>query len=243
MSRRMLLDAGNSSLKWALVEGGVWLAQGRSAYDDLGALQAQLTPATSCFVACVAAAGDRERLSHVLSGAGCATRWLASEARRGDLVNGYVLPEQLGVDRWMGLIAARRRTREAVLVVSAGTALTVDALVATGEFLGGPIVPGVALMRAALAQGTAGVVAGAGRCEAFPRGTDNAVHSGIVAALCGAVRTQHARLAAAADTPPRCLVTGGDAALLLPHLGLDAELVPALVLEGIDEVAATETRE
>lgn len=243
MSRRVLLDAGNSSLKWALVEGDRWLAQGRCTYDDLAGLQAQLNPATLCFVACVAAAVDRERVAHVLGRAGCATRWLASEARRGDLVNGYVLPEQLGVDRWMALVAARRRTREAVLVVSAGTALTVDALTATGAFPGGLIVPGVRLMRAALVQGTAGVVAGAGRCEAFPRGTDDAVHSGIVAALCGAVRTQHARLAAVADTPPRCLVTGGDAALLLPHLELDAELVPGLVLEGIDAIAAAETRE
>lgn len=243
MSRRVLLDAGNSSLKWARVEGDRWLAQGRCAYDDLAGLQAQLSAATACFVACVAGAAERERLSQVLSGAGCTARWLASEARRGDLVNGYELPAQLGVDRWMGLIAARRRTREPVLVVSAGTALTVDALAATGAFLGGLIVPGVALMRAALAQGTAGVAAGDGRYETFPRGTADAVHSGIVAALCGAVRTQYARLAATTDAPPRCLLTGGDAALLRPHLGLDAELVPGLVLEGIDEVATTETRE
>ncbi len=242
MSGRVLLDAGNSSLKWARVEGGRWLAQGRCAYDDLAGLQAVLATATSCFVACVAGAADRERLSQVLSGAGCETRWLASEARRGDLVNGYAQPEQLGVDRWMGLVAARRRTHDPVLVVSAGTALTVDALAATGEFLGGLIVPGVALMRAALVQGTAGVVTVAGRYEAFPRSTGDAAHSGIVAALCGAVRTQHAHLAAMTDMPPRCVVTGGDAALLLPHLELEAEGVPGLVLEGIDEIAATEPR-
>lgn len=241
MRRRVLLDAGNSSVKWAQAEGDRWLAQGRCGYDDLAGLQAQLTAATCCFVACVAGAPDRARLARMLAAAGCATRWLASEARRGDLVNGYTLPEQLGVDRWMGLVAARRHTREAVLVVSAGTALTVDALAATGEFLGGLIVPGRALMRAALAQGTAGVAAGAGQWATFPRCTSDAVYSGVVAALCGAVRAQHERLASAAGVRPRCLLTGGDAELLLPHLGLDAELVPGLVLEGIDQMANAET--
>lgn len=240
MSRRMLLDAGNSSVKWALVEGRTWLAQGRADYDDLAGLQARLADVGACFIACVAGAGARERLAQMSSAAGCATRWLASEARRGDLVNGYETPERLGVDRWMALIAARRRTRGPVLVVSAGTALTVDALVASGTFLGGLIVPGVTLMRTALAQGTAGVAPGVGCCEAFPRNTDDAVHSGVIAALCGAIRTQYAHLATLAGEPPHCLLTGGDAALLHPHLQLDAERVAELVLEGIDEVASTE---
>lgn len=240
MSRHLLLDAGNSSVKWARVEAGAWLAQGRCAYSDLSALQTQLVPGTVCFVASVARNADAEGLGGVLAAAGCRVNWLKAEARRGDLVNGYEVPGQLGVDRWMGLVAARCRTREAVLVVSAGTAMTVDALSAGGTFLGGLIVPGMGLMRQALAQGTAGVSAEDGCYEAFPRATAEAVHSGIVAALCGAVRTQHARLAAAAGLAPHCLVTGGDAARLLPFLDLPAEHVPALVLEGIAQVAGGE---
>lgn len=240
MSRQLLLDAGNSSVKWALVEAGAWLAQGRCAYADLSALHAQLAPGTVCFVASVARGADADGLGGVLTAAGCRVNWLKAEARRGDLVNGYDVPGQLGVDRWMGLVAARCRTREAVLVVSAGTAMTVDALSADGTFLGGLIVPGMGLMRQALAQGTAGVSVEDGRYETFPRATAEAVHSGIVAALCGAVRTQHARLAAAAGSMPRCLVTGGDAARLLPFLDLPAEPVPALVLEGIAQVADVE---
>jgi type III pantothenate kinase len=63
------------------------------------------------------------------------------------------------------------------------------------------------------------------------------VQSGIVAALCGAIERQHARLAKAAGVTPRCLLTGGDAEMLLPHLNRPAERVPALVLEGMDCVA------
>lgn len=240
MNRHVLLDAGNSSLKWAVVEAGQWRAQGRCSYEDLTEMQAQLAPAMSCFVASVAGTRDAERIGASLEAAGCRAIWLKAEARRGDLNNGYRDPEQLGVDRWMALVAARRRTREAVLVVSAGTAMTVDALSAAGEFLGGIIVPGAALMGQALAHGTAGVSVGPGQWQAFPRGTVDGVHSGIVAALCGAIRGQHTQLAALTGTSPRCLLTGGDAGLLLPHLDTPAEAVPALVLEGIEQVAREE---
>lgn len=237
MKRRLLLDAGNSSLKWAVLEDGRWCAQGRCDYADLSAVQAQLTPGMACFIASVASPVQERELAAWLDAAGMVPVWLEAEAAFADVSNGYLNPRQLGVDRWMGLIAARQRTREAVLVVSAGTAMTVDALSAGGAFLGGIIVAGAGLMRQALLQGTAGVAEIAGQSQIFPRCTADAVESGIVAALCGAIRWQHVRLAESAGTAPRCLLTGGDAGLLLPHVGLPAEGVPALVLEGIDCVA------
>lgn len=236
-ARRLLIDAGNTSLKWAVVEDGQWRAQGRSDYLDWSDLRKQVTPGTRCFIASVAHPANQAQLAGLLDAAGVSPVWLKAADAFADLKNSYLNPQQLGVDRWMGLIAARQRTREAVLVVSIGTAMTVDALAGDGTFLGGLIVPGVALMRQALLQGTAQVADAAGQWRPFPRATADAVHSGIVAALCGAIRLQHARLAEAAGAPPRCLLTGGDAGVVAPHLGVPAETVPALVLEGIDSVA------
>lgn len=235
--RRVLFDAGNSRLKWAVVEDGHWHATGRSDYADWSALSAQLETAAQCFIASVAGPVQEERLTTFLETAGCRPIWLQAEAGFGGVKNTYSNPGQLGVDRWMGLVAARQRTDEAVLVVSVGTAMTVDALSAEGIFLGGVIVPGFHLMRQALLQGTAGVDAGTGDWQAFPGTTANAVQSGIVAALCGAIAQQHARLAEVAGMAPRCLLTGGDAEKVLSHLRIPAEHVPALVLEGIDCVA------
>lgn len=235
--RRVLIDAGNSSLKWAAVENEIWRAQGRCDYGDWQDLQSQLTTDTRCFIASVAHADNERQLAALLAGAGVAPIWLKAQAALGDVKNTYLNPQQLGVDRWMGLIGARQRTREPVLVVSAGTAMTVDALSADGVFLGGVIVPGAALMRQALLQGTAQIADVTGAWRAFPRSTADAVQSGIVAALCGAIRQQHARLAKAAGAVPHCLLTGGDAGMLLPHLGVPAQLAPALVLEGMDRVA------
>jgi len=235
--RRVLIDAGNSRLKWAVVEEGQWCAQGSSDYADLAALKARLTAGTDCFIASVTSAANEHQLAELLGAADVGLIWLTTKTDFADVKNSYLNPLQLGVDRWMGLIAARQRTRGPVLVVSVGTAMTVDALSAAGVFLGGVIVPGVSLMRQALQQGTARVADVAGHWQAFPRSTADAVESGIVAALCGAIHQQHARLAEAAGTVPRCLLTGGGAGMLLSHLTVPAEQVPALVLEGIDCVA------
>ena len=235
--RRIVLDAGNTSLKWAVIEDGHWHATGRSDYVDWSALAKQLRADADCFIASVASAAHEAQITTLLEAAGITPTWLRAEAAFGEVKNTYLNPLQLGVDRWMGLIAARQRTCEAVLVVSVGTAMTVDALSAAGVFLGGVIVPGIRLMRQALQQGTARVEETGGDWQAFPRTTADAVYSGIVAALCGAIAQQHARLAEAAGTVPRCLLTGGDAEQVLSHLKVPAEHVPSLVLEGIDCVA------
>lgn len=235
--RRLLIDAGNSSLKWAVVDDAQWQAQGRTDYGNWQDLEPQLTPGTRCFIGSVTQPANEQQLAAMLEAAGIAPTWLKAEAAFADVENAYTNPRQLGVDRWLGLIAARQRTRTAVLVASVGTAMTVDALSADGVFLGGVIVPGAALMRQALLQGTAQVSEAAGSWQAFPRNTADAVQSGIVAALCGAIRLQHARLADAAGSLPHCLLTGGDAGMLLPHLAVPLEHVPALVLEGMDRVA------
>jgi type III pantothenate kinase len=110
-------------------------------------------------------------------------------------------------------------------------------------FLGGLIVPGLALMQQALRQGTARVAGGDGTWQAFPRTTADAVQSGIVTALCGAIQSQHARLAEIVGCVPRCLLTGGDADKLVPHLALSVEHAPALVLEGMERVAKEDEAE
>ena len=237
MSQRLLVDAGNTRVKWAVVDAGRWIAQGSGDYTDWSSLQRVLAPGMPCFVASVAGDAQEQRLAAVLKATGCEANWLAASAECAGVTNAYSTPAKLGVDRWMGLIAARARTHDPVLVVSAGTALTVDALAADGVFLGGVIVPGAGLMRRSLAEGTARIGGAPGQWQAFPRATADAVESGITAALCGAIEQQYARLAAVSPRRPQCLLSGGDAETLLPHLGLPAEHVPGLVLEGIDCVA------
>ena len=242
-ARRLLLDAGNTRLKWVVVEDGLWREQGSAGYSDLSVLSKKLVSGFDCTIASVAREQHENQINTLLAPSAITPRWLVAEAQFLDVKNTYVNPQQLGVDRWMGLIAARQRSQMATLVVSVGTAMTVDALSAGGVFLGGLIVPGLVMMQQSLRQGTARVAEVDGVWQTFPCTTADAVQSGIVAELCGAIQVQYARLAEIAGCVPRCLLTGGDAEKLLPHLALAAEHAPTLVLEGIDRVAKEDEAE
>lgn len=235
-AQHLLIDAGNTRLKWVVVLDGQWQIPGSADYSDLSALSRMLSVGLNCTIASVARAEHESQIETLLEKFDIEPRWLKADAQFLDVKNAYVNPQLLGVDRWMGLIAARQRSHAATLVVSLGTAMTVDALSADGVFLGGLIVPGRAMMQHSLQQGTAHVGEVTGMWQTFPQSTADAVQSGIVAALCGAIRLQYARLAEHSRCVPHCLLTGGDAAMLLPHLDLTAEHVPFLVLEGIDRV-------
>ena len=112
-----------------------------------------------------------------------------------------------------------------------------DALSGSGEFLGGLILPGMESMRQSLMQDTAQlrgkVQAGmhAGELCAFPRNTADAIYSGALRATIGAIQQQYGLLAAQQEI--RCIVSGGAAAVLLPHLGSGCERVDNLVLHGL----------
>jgi type III pantothenate kinase len=236
-AQHLLIDAGNTRLKWVVLVDGQWQTPGSSAYSDLSALSPVLSAGFKCTIASVARTEHENQIKELLAKFDIEPQWLTAETRCLDVKNTYANPRLLGVDRWMGLIAARQRSQAATLIVSLGTAMTIDALSEDGVFLGGLIAPGQVMMQQSLQQGTAHVGAVTGQWRAFPQSTADAVQSGIVAAMCGAIQLQHGRLAEQCGCEPRCLLTGGDAAMLLPHLDLTAEHVPFLVLEGIDRVA------
>jgi type III pantothenate kinase len=238
--RHLLIDAGNTLLKWAVVTGGQWETHGRSDYSDLSTLSDVLSVGLNCTIASVARTEHENLIRALLAEFDIKPRWLEAEAQFQDIKNTYANPKLLGVDRWMGLIAARQRSQAATLVVSLGTAMTVDALSVEGVFLGGLITPGLSLMQQSLQQGTAQVGDVTGVWRAFPQSTADAVQSGIVSALSGAIRLQYAQLAEECGCTPHCLLTGGDARMVLPHLGLATEHVPLLVLEGIERVVREE---
>lgn len=121
----------------------------------------------------------------------------------------------------------------ACVVVGAGTAVTVDALTADGDFLGGLIVPGLRLMPDALARDTARLPRDPGRYADFPRTTADAIASGAIDAITGAVERFRRRLSARAGDPVGLIATGGASGALAPHLAPDARVVENLVLEGL----------
>jgi len=135
------------------------------------------------------------------------------------------------------LIGARRLSPDACVVVNAGTAMTVDALTANGEFIGGLIVPGFDLMHEALAAHTARLSAERGSFMPFPRTTRDAITSGAVQALCGAVERMRDAMVAAGNREPVLIVSGGAGEIVARHIGRPVRIVDKLVLEGLVQIA------
>lgn len=163
-------------------------------------------------------------------------RWVSSTASACGIRNLYDKPEQLGSDRWAALIGAWRRHHGASLVVSCGTATTVDRLSAEGAFLGGLILPGAELMKKALMEHTAHLGLYAGRFGAEPRNTADAIASGCLHAQAGAIE----RMARAAGADAVCMITGGAAVRVMPLLETLAprlEHIEHLTLEGLVALA------
>ena len=240
--RVLAIDAGNTRIKWGVHDGTRWIKNGWTETvhaQRLKRLFAVLPPLGAIIIANVAGAAVRSALEKTLPMA-TKVRWMRSAASQCGVRNSYAKPTQLGCDRWAALIGAHRLHRGAAVVVNAGTALTVDALTADGVFVGGIIVPGAELMRAALARDTAGLRRRPGVFSFFPDNTGDAIVSGAINALCGAVERMARNLEDGGGQAPVCLLSGGAAGLIAPQLTLEAKLVDNLVLEGLAIIARAE---
>jgi len=237
--RVLAIDAGNTRIKWGVHDGVRWHKSGwadTARPARLKKVLAALPPVGSVVISNVAGPAVREALERVLPPAPAA-QWIRSESLQCGVRNSYATPRQLGCDRWGALIAAHQLHAGAAVVVNAGTALTADALTADGVFVGGIILPGGELMQRALARDTAGLRRQRGAFSFFPDRTGDAIMSGVINALCGAVERVARNLEQAGGQVPVCLLSGGGAGLIAPHLNLEVKVVDNLVLEGLAVIA------
>ncbi len=238
--RILAIDAGNTRIKWGWSDGQRWTQQSWIASSDaaqLGAALAVLPAPDRIIVSNVAGSAIREHIIAALQRFRVDPRWVSSEARQCGVTSSYSDPAQLGSDRWAGLIGAWHLFRGPCVVVNAGTTVTVDALSDEGVFLGGLIVPGVDLMRAALAQNTAQLKLEAGRFTYFPDSTADAIMSGAINALVGSIERMLQFMEETGQIAPLVVLSGGAAALLEPRLNGRLEVVDNLVLEGLVRIA------
>ncbi|MCC6535130.1 MAG: type III pantothenate kinase [Burkholderiales bacterium] len=235
----LAIDAGNTRIKWGKREAGAWIDIGSCATGERGSLAKALGSSSfeRILVANVAGSAVRSSIEQALGGRGSTPQFLASRAAQCGVRSGYDDPAQLGCDRWAALIGAHRLYPGTCLVVNAGTALTVDALTEEGLFLGGIIVPGIALMRRALDEHTAGLALQPGAVRFFPANTGDAITSGAVHAAAGAIERMASFMRESGHDALRVVLSGGNARELRPLLGLDTLLVEHLVLEGIAAIA------
>lgn len=159
-------------------------------------------------------------------------------------------PHRVGIDRLAGAAAARlvKLADRPAIIVDCGTAATVDLVSAAGEFLGGAILPGPALMTKALAEGTSRLPEVAaleqGIVPAMPgRSTQEAIAAGVGYGMRGAVArlVEEARAAFRDGPTPQVILTGGWRAAVRDAVP-EAIDVADLVLSGIALAAESACR-
>jgi type III pantothenate kinase len=242
----LLLDVGNTRLKWGVLDdGGIrrtgHIAQEKIREQGLVVLTTKL-PRRVDAVRASNVAGTRfaTRLSGVI-GMHCNAdvHFARSEKRGWGVTNGYRQPRRLGVDRWVAMIGAWAEVQSSCLIVDAGTALTLDAIDDDGVHLGGQIIPGVDTMLGSLATATSDIpfVSAAPKqtssdIKMFGRNTAVAVREGAQNAVAGAIERAIRTLRSNAYDPT-IILTGGGASRILGALEETPVQRPQLVLNGL----------
>ena len=244
--RALLIDAGNTRLKWGVVDAGEiegmgYLPQASIRDSGLGVLTKQLPRDVDVAMASnVAGATFATRLMGLI-GAHCdlELRFAKTESEGFGLTNAYTAPRSMGVDRWVAMVGAWAEFGRACLVVDAGTAVTIDAIDDGGRHLGGQILPGVELMAKALANETSDIpmtgLSEPGQflgLKLFTGDTAHAVASGSESAVTGAVERAF-RILRSSAYDAELVLTGGDASRMLTALGTEPLHRPHLVLQGL----------
>jgi len=258
---RLFFDIGNTRLKWVVEDRGAFIHDGMIAYDkaDFSEIERLLLVSSgaevndrinisSVWASSVASASVASMLdSWVSQVLGCNVNWASVTREQGGVVNGYRNLEKLGVDRWMAILGAsdyRKRhclLDSPVIVVDAGTAVTIELLGVDDVYKGGVILPGLALMhdslvgRAQKVSSTLTSVSGVLGLD-----TQECVNSGVKYGLVGAVERvvgEMMLLSGVDKAKTVLLITGGDANFIDNCSGLEFELVPHLVLSGLVNLA------
>lgn len=232
----LVIDAGNTRIKWGLHANGSWLAQGwtQTAQPRLDSPWDKLPAPGKIIVSNVAGNDALQAIEKACDKWGIDPYVVRAQPDQCGVRNGYAAPQQLGSDRWAALIAAHHLYPDHdALVVQIGTAVTIDTLATDGRFQGGLILPGLSLMLDALARNTAGLALQSGKFAILPDNTADAMFSGAANAIAGTVERSYRQL----KNRPICLLSGGDVDILLPLLSIPAQKVDNLALEGLLRIA------
>ena len=243
---KLLFDIGNSRLKWAIARAGQLVSSGaedadRVDGDLLSELFATVDRPTSVWVSNV---GTEKKLDVLLSWLEMRYELVASVVQVNGsacgIQNGYHDLASLGVDRWVAALGARSINPVGdIIIIDAGTAVTIDWLSAKNIFEGGVILPGLVLMHDALVTRTAGIQSDYfDTQQIIGKTTQECVNSGVVFGLSGAVERVVDEMQKTIGKPANIILTGGGAGTLIDKMRLVASCEPDLVLYGLLKFAS-----
>lgn len=249
----LLVDAGNTFIKWALTHSDLpftpesihWKEFGTVRHHELSSLKDawqnlhRKFPIERVIISNVAGQNIGNSIFDLLAGLEPASPkidWFYSEYSLAGIKNTYLDYRKLGSDRFASMVGARAlHPEQALIVVTAGTATTIDAISTDGTFMGGMILPGLKLMAESLAHNTAQlpeVAQNNSKIGYFANETGNAILSGCINAQAGAIERAFTDHSKQFDNV-KCLLSGGAARYIAPNLSIPHRIIDNLVLIGL----------
>jgi type III pantothenate kinase len=241
----LLVDIGNTRVKWARVVNGRLTRQRAAAYGGWRAENFATTVfgrARGIERVIVASVAEKYVDDYLTAAArrmsGLVPQFVTTSRHLGRVTTAYAQPWRLGVDRLVAIIGAHALVpRRAVCVIDAGTAMTIDLVTARGRHVGGAIVPGPQLMVESLLRSTSGILKRAGMKSAdrglFARTTGSAIERGARYTAAAVVDRAVFEARAALGATPRVLLTGGAAPAIHALIRSTHSNVSDLVLRGL----------
>lgn len=208
--------------------------------DDLVSQFSNLDKPDSVWVVCVSADSVKHQLTKI-----CQSLWdlvpnfSQSISTFGGVRNNYQIPDSLGVDRWVAIVAAHQVCeKKPVILIDAGTAVTVDFVEGSGEYNGGVIFPGVITMRESLNQSAVNIEIVSNshdskKIELQNTNTQSAVEHGILLSIVGGIDRAISEYQISENKNAEVIITGGDARLVTNLSKYKMEVIPNLVLTGL----------
>lgn len=252
----LLIDIGNTRLKWALVEDQKDI--GQVAFTSQGSFSENLS--SSMIELCLKNSWGIEQIicSSVISIEQTNSLQTAFKETYPNILwkqmNGlaliekistsYLSPAQLGSDRRAMIIAAQNIfPQKNTLIVSAGTATTLDMITAQAHHLGGWILPGISLMKDSLLQGTGRLAMDGSVIEnEYPIeigiDTQSSINQGVLASQLGAIEIAKRYAERKNIQLDLILLSGGNGKQLLNHQDYSNQSIKShyedsLVLKGL----------
>ena len=252
MDNVLLVDIGNTSIKWALNESGHLMDMLQLQYpedvSDIFFIEClgKVNKPNKVFVTCVAGSEVWQAFTDAIN-----TLWyinverVISKSNGYGLINGYEKPAELGSDRWCALIGAYHEADSGVIVIDCGSAITIDIVNQSGEHLGGYILPGLTMMKKNLGLNTAQVKVNTSSLEGNTispaHSTSGCVAAGVnlaaVSTIEAVIKQQLTHRSDSNSRDLKCFITGGDADLVAEHMTTEIVNMENLVIRGLTFIA------
>ena len=243
MSKILLMDIGNTRIKWGVLENRALsgidsLSITLSRDFDLKSLFLSVPSDVKSIVAsCVLSKETQIKLTESFSdNFELVIEFIEPKNRFSGLTNGYNNPSKLGADRWAAMVGAHNEFGGNILVVDMGTAITIDYIDSEGMHKGGQILN-------ILDQSTGNINTkinindtATKEIERWGKNTDDAIISGAMSAISGAINAAVFSFKIE-DSMPSVILTGGDAIYFKDVFDYSLSYRPNLVLEGLAKIS------